>query len=205
MAFEGNEAKRKLPDWFPKDYAPDVLATKSPDLPAARQFVARAKRLTAEQVEAMAPAHVLLLYIMGMYNEHRDNTFRCFYLPPPQALALFDKAEKQLIAAPSTEGQVAARLFLPALGKVISAQTRLERNLVTLRIVEALRIHAAAHNGQLPDKLNEVTEVPIPNDPGTGKPFEYSREGDVATLISRVPGDLIPNSGVRYRVTIRKK
>jgi hypothetical protein len=104
----------------------------------------------------------------------------------------------------TSEGQAAARLFLPALGKVMSAQTRLERNLAALRVVEALRLHAAAHEGKLPDKLSEVTEVPLPDDPGTGKPFGYSRDGDTATLTSEVPNEPVPNNGVRYRLTLRK-
>ncbi len=41
--------KRKLPDWFPKDYAPEDPAAKSPDLPAARKFVARTKGLLGGQ------------------------------------------------------------------------------------------------------------------------------------------------------------
>jgi hypothetical protein len=68
-----------------------------------------------------------------------------------------------------------------------------------------LRIYAAAHEGRLPDKLDDVKEVPIPNDPGTGKPFEYSREGETATVISKIPNDPVPNNDIRYRVTIRKK
>ena len=78
------------------------------------------------------------------------------------------------------------------------------RNLFALRVIEALRIYAASHDGRLPDKLDDVKEVPIPNDPGTGKPFEYSRDGDTATLISQIPNDPYPNNGIRYRVTIRK-
>jgi hypothetical protein len=114
-------------------------------------------------------------------------------------------SDKQLFAAPVSEGQVAARLFLPALNRVVLAQSRLDRNLAALRIVEALRIYAASHDGGLPEKLSEVTEVPIPEDPGTGKPFDYSRDGDAATLSARTIADSLPNNGVRYRVTMRKK
>ena len=67
-------------------------------------------------------------------------------------------------------------------------------------------MYAAAHDGKLPDKLDDVTEVPIPNDPGTDRPFEYSRgDGDTAKLVSLVPGDPLHNNGLRYRVTIRNK
>jgi hypothetical protein len=197
--------KRKLPDWFPKDYAPEDPAAKSPDLPAARKFVARTKGLAAEKVEAMPPAQVLLLYMVGTYHEDRDDWFRGFYLPYAQARPLLDAAVKRLREAPISEGHVASRVFLPGLNRVTSAQARIERAFSALRVIEALRMYAAAHDGNLPDKLGDVTEVPIPNDPGTGRPFEYSREGNTGTLVSQVPGDPLPNNGLRFRVTIRKK
>jgi hypothetical protein len=100
---------------------------------------------------------------------------------------------------------VVARSLISDLNKVMSRQTALERALAAQRVIEALRIYAAVHDGKLPDKLEHVTEVPIPNDPATDKPFEYSRDGDTATLVSLVPGDPVPNNGLRYRVTIRNR
>ena len=72
-----------------------------------------------------------------------------------------------------------------------------------LRVIEALRLHAAANNGQLPDKLEAVTIVPVPNDPGSDKPFEYHKDGDKATLTSVVPGAR-DTKGLRYQITMRK-
>jgi hypothetical protein len=189
---------------FPKDCAPEDPAAKSPDLPAARKFVARTRGLSADRVEAMPPAQVLLLFLVGTYQEDRDDWYRASYLPYRQALPLFDAARKRLGAAPISEAHVPSRLLLPALNRVMSAQARIERILAALRVIEALRMHAAAHDGKLPDKLADVTEVPLPNDPGTGLPFKYSREGATATLVSQVAGDPIPNNGLRYRVTIRR-
>jgi hypothetical protein len=195
----------KIPDWFPKDVTAGEPAAKSPDLPAARKFVARSKGLSAEQVEAMPPAQVLLLYVMGTFHEDRDDFYRAAYLPYPQCFPLLEAAHNRLRDAPSSEAHVLSRIFLPALNKVISRQALVERTFAALRIIEALRMYAAAHDGKLPEKLNDVTEVPLPDDPGTGRPFEYSREGETVTLVSQVPGDPLPSNGLRYRVTIRKK
>ena len=49
-----------------------------------------------------------------------------------------------------------------------------------------------------------VTIVPVPNDPTTGKPFEYRRDGTTATLTSRIAGEPLEVTGLRYRVTLRK-
>jgi hypothetical protein len=200
----GEGGKRKLPDWLPKDCAPEDPAAKSPDLPAARQFVARTKGLSADKVGAMPPAQVLLLYIAGVYREDRDDWYCSAYLPYPQAHPMMGAAIKRLREAPVSEAHVPARTLLPGLDRALGAQVRVERNFAALRIIEALRIFAAAHDGKLPNKLSEVTEVPLPDDPATGRPFEYAREGDTATLAS--PGDSLPvPGGIRYRVTIRKK
>ncbi len=200
-----DDDKLKHPDWYPKDTAPDDPAAKSPDLPAARKFVARAKNLTAEKVEALAPAQVLLLYIKGTYQEDRDDSYRAVYLPYLQARPLFAAADKRLRELPTSEGHLPGRLFLPALGKVQARQNLLERNLAALRVVEAVRMYAAAHEGRLPEKLDDVTEVPLPDDPGTGKPFEYTRDGEAALVVSKVPDEVLSNSGIRFRVIVRKK
>jgi len=193
-----------LPDWYPKDSGPDDPAAKSPGLAAAREFVARTKSLPADKVEAMPPAQALLLYIAGTCRLDRDDWYRAAYLPYPQARPLFEAAHQRLRDAPATEGHVASRVLFPDLNKVMSRQTALERSLAALRVIEALRMHAAAHDGKLPDKLDDVTVVPLPDDPGTGRPFEYSLQGDTATLVSQVPGDPVPHNGLRYRVTVRK-
>jgi hypothetical protein len=51
-----------------------------------------------------------------------------------------------------------------------------------LRIFEAMRLYAATHDGQWPDRLADITEVPIPTNPIDGKPFVYKREGNKAIL-----------------------
>jgi hypothetical protein len=193
----------KLPDWYPKDSAPEDSATKSHDLPAARAFVARTKGLTADKVEAMPASQVLLLYMADTYRKDRDAWYRVAYLPYPQARPFLEAAQKQFLALRSSEAHLLSQLF-PAFERILYRQIAVERNLAALRVIEALRIYAAAHDGKLPDKLADVTEVPVPDDPGTGQHFKYQREGDTATLISQVPGDPIPNQGLRYRVTIRK-
>ena len=190
------------PDWFPKGAAPGEPSAKAPDLAAARKFVAKTQDLPLDKVAAMPTAQVLLLYIAGTYRQDRDDWHKAAYLPYSQAHSRFKDAAARLREAPITEGHILARLLLPALDRVVAKQNLLDRNIAALRVVEALRIHAAAHDGKLPDKLNEITAVPVPVDPGTGQPFAYAREGNVCTLISQSP-DALPNNSLRYRVTVR--
>jgi hypothetical protein len=181
------------------------LASKSPDLLAARKYLTGRMKLAPDNVEAMPPAQVLLLYLVDSYNEFRDDFYKGTYLPYPEARRFYTEAETRRKAAPDTEGKRFADALLPAFGTVQRAQTRLDRKIAALRVIEALRMHAAAHDGALPDKLSEVTIVPIPDDPGTGKPFEYQRDGDGATLISRIPNEKPSATGLRYRLVMKKK
>ena len=179
-------------------------AAKSPDLPAARKYLAGVVGLTAANVEAMAPAQVLLLWVSHYYHEFRDETFKPGYLPFPQAQPLNVAASEQLKTVPDTEAGRLVRWFLPAISRVQLAQVRIERKLAALRTIEALRMHAAAHGGELPEKIDQVKIVPAPNDPGTGKPFEYRRDGQTTTITSLIPGEPLESTGMRYRVTVRK-
>ena len=66
-----------------------------------------------------------------------------------------------------------------------------------LRIVEAIRMH-----GRLPKNLAEITEVPIPSDPGTGEPFSYRLKGDTAILEAVVPRNKVEWFGRRYESSL---
>jgi hypothetical protein len=111
------------------------------------------------------------------YDERRDQFLRCFGLPYWQAIPLLREEHQYL-----TQNTSLASLCLPAMGQVYFSQARCDRNLAALRIVEAIRMHAAANGAKLPATLDEITEVPLPIDPMTGKAFEYKREGETAIL-----------------------
>jgi hypothetical protein len=136
---------------------------------------------------------------------YRDDFFKTMYLPFPEARLAFADAERRLKAAPESEGMRLASMLLPAIGKVLLSQNRLERRVAALRVIEALRLYAAAHDGKLPDKLSQVTLVPVPDDPGTREPFVYQRDGDTATLTSLIPGTKTEETGLRFKLTMQKK
>lgn len=179
-------------------------ASKSPDLPEARKYLTEVVGMKAARVDAMSPAELLLRAMFHSHREMRDEVFKTSYLPFAQGRHLLAEADKRLKALPETEVTLLSRLFLPAIQKVRSAEVRIDRRLALLRAIEALRMHAAANDGKLPDKLADVTVAPVPIDRGTGQPFEYRRNGQTATLISRIPGERLDLTGMRYRVTLRK-
>jgi hypothetical protein len=182
---------------------PEDPASKSPDLAAARSYVADRRGLSAATAAAMPPAQVLMLHIVGTNQDLRDEVFKVTYLPYPDARPMIEVVAARLRSTADSEAKRVARMFLPAIEKVPAVPVRLDRKIAALRAIEALRLHAAANGGQLPERLDQVTVVPIPDDPGTGKPFEYRKDGAKATLVSRIPGEPLEKEGLRYTVTVR--
>lgn len=179
-------------------------ASKSPDLEIARKYLAEVMGVKQDVVAAMPPAEVLMRYLVAVYHDMRDDIFKATYLPFPKRKLVIEEAIKRMNAAPDTEACRLARAFLPAIQKVQQADVRIQRRLAILQAIEALRMHTAANNGDLPAKLADLTVVPVLDDPGTGRPFEYQRDGKTAILVSRMPGEVPGYTGLRYRLTVRK-
>ncbi len=141
---------------------------------------------------------VILLDEKREYEYRRDENSKGILLPYWQGEAFLLKS--RLRHNPDT-------LFRPLVtycGKIRNSQARLDQRLALLRTVEALRLHAAAHDGKLPEKLADIS-VPLPVDPITGKSFFYNKEGDKAILHGTPPRDeeKNPSFNLRYEVTIK--
>jgi hypothetical protein len=179
----------------------DFARFRSESLPSAREHLKTARRLSDSQLRAMSEDQVVALYIGGRYRELRDDLFKGAYLRARDARPLFSAAEKRLIAAKS--GPIALFVLMqPAVQSVMWAELNLDRRIAALRVIEAIRMYAAAHDGSLPDALGQVTEIPVPEDPATGTPFEYRRDGAAALLSG--PRAEMPFPRPSYRITIRR-
>ena len=142
----------------------------------AKKYLAR-KGYSQERIEALPAAQAVLVYQKQEYQEMLDSLFKWFELPYSQAQPHLKKGEQRLNEHLSTKG-IKVNLFctlLPALSRIAFLQARLDRNIALLRTVEAIRMFTADHSGQLPGSLTEITAVPIPADPVTGKDFIYRR------------------------------
>ncbi len=89
---------------------------------------------------------------------------------------------------------------------MFAARTRIDRQIAALRCVEAIRLYAAAHDGNLPPSLDEIKEVPVPFDPVNGKPFTYRLAGDRAFFSCEpLPGQPATNANTpTYEITIQR-
>lgn len=170
----------------------------------AKEFLAR-KGYSQEQIDVLPAAQAVLIYQKQEYLEMLDNMFKWFEIPYYQAQPHLKKGEQQLNDHLSTKG-IKVNLFctlLPALSRIDFLQARLDRNIALLRTIEAIRMFAADHSGQLPGSLTEITSVPIPADPVTGKDFIYRR---IDTRNARLEAPVAPAESKRrpvYELTIK--
>src|SRR5262249_35100520 len=96
--------------------------------------------------------------------------------------ALEKKIRASRIRGPDAPAIPLAPMLLPAMQSVLLSQQRLERQFAVLRLIEAIRLYAANHEGKLPPSLTDIKDVPVPVCPVTGKSFEYRLEDDHAFL-----------------------
>lgn len=93
-----------------------------------------------------------------------------------QAIPLMDAAFQEHHA----NDNAILTLLMPTLNKTWLASVRLERQIAGLRGAEALRLYPAKHEGKPPEKWSDITVVPLPIDPVTGKGFDgfYQKTND---------------------------
>ena len=101
------------------------------------------------------------------------------------------------------QGQTAEQKEAP-FDRVRSMSKRLDNSLNGLQCVEAIRHFAATHAGQLPQVLDDIKDVAIPNDVMSGKTFEYSRIATGAVIKSVMPEGGRPKDMIHYEIMLKK-
>ena len=79
-----------------------------------------------------------------------------------------------------------------------------DRKVTALQIIESLRLYSGKHEGRFPEKLSDITNIEIPNDPVTKKPFEYKSTGTEATLEIKGTEGSDGRDSVRYELKLNK-
>jgi hypothetical protein len=186
-----------------------LIAVTAKAYPQAKRFLL-SQGLATETVEAMPRIQAVYLFSLAEYDRLFDEMLKWQGLPYWQAHPGLEKAEQSLRQERVKEGELErlplAGYFLPALQRVFMATAKVDRRIAALRCIETIRLYAAAHDGKLPGALSEITEVPIPIDPVTGKAFDYQFEEGKAVLSAPPPAGEKPHSGnyLKYELTLAK-
>lgn len=161
----------------------------------ARAYPAARSRLIADgraeaDVDAMPTLQVVMIDGYRQVRQARDDSTRWFGVPYWQSHGATETALSKLFEEKTSNPviQLYAQLA-PAVEQIRLAHVRGERQFAAFQAIEAIRLHAAAHGGELPTNLDAITEAPVPLDPATGKPFGYALQGSSAALSApMIPG-----------------
>jgi hypothetical protein len=174
---------------------------------ARKELQARGR--SASEVEMLPAAQAVLLRALAVARELQDDHIKLFSLPYPDAAAGLDKLRERIRQIKTEANDPLVLLFTlnqPAVDRVYASFARLDRRVAFLQTLEAIRLHAAAKNGEPPPTLQSIVTVPVPADPVTGRPFLYSRNGTSFVLQGEPPpgeAATVTNS-LHYAITIRK-
>lgn len=197
MQFEGEGKKAPL-----NQIKEQIAANVKRDYPAMKKRLLT-EGFAADLVEKMSPLQVVLIASLQDYIRLRDDLLKWTYVPYWQSAGPIVQVLKQL-PPQHEEGLPLARILLPAMEKVTAAEGRLERRFAALRCLEALRLQAVANGGKWPTRLEEVTIVPVPVDPMTGKNFEFTVQGAKATLKGPMVSDpKNPANALVYEIELK--
>jgi hypothetical protein len=169
--------------------------------PEAKKYLV-ASGVAAERVAALPVAYVVGTYHYRRYQEWSDELWKGFVLPYWQGAGVMTRAAREMDRSEAADGQNPFTALLPSLNLNRLRLAQVDRSIAALRVVEAVRAHAAENDGRLPDSLDDVKGVPLPLDPVSGKPFRFERTPDGALLQApRVPAEQTSPSP-RFEISI---
>jgi len=175
---------------------------------AKEQLIAQG--MDPARVEKMAVGQVIAIYSERNYRRFADEWEKLWQVPYARSIEMARRLDQKIYAArplgESVDREILpfAMLLLPALQASQAAQVRLDREVASLRVIEALRMYAADHDGRLPARLEDIDQVPVPNNPATEKPFVYRLDGATAVL-ELPPADGLASGNYRYEIQIAVK
>ena len=137
-----------------------------------------------KEVADMPTGKVLALREHYLYEQYTQQFAANLLLPFPESQKRYEQLRESLDAI---HRKSIVRMLLPSVQQVYVAQQRREAFKNVYMLIEAIRMHIAESDGKLPRSLDEVTVVPIPEFPFTGKPFDYRLEGDTAIIDVPIP------------------
>ena len=156
-----------------------------------------ANGVSEARLETLPPLQIVLLDASRELRRIGDDVGKAHLLPVSLAKPLVER-ESEVFQRWQTKNRISsvpamiAGILFPPGGQVLEAETRVFMAYNRLMTVEALRMHAAEHAGELPATLAQLNPVPAMLDPFTNQPFEYRIEthNDVRTIVLSAAGPL---------------
>ena len=146
-----------------------------------------------ERIERMPVGQVVAIFARDCQRYAADQLVKWIFMPSSARTKAIEATQATLIREGylgTSDDAVADRDPLQINTRVgynltgISESSDRPRRVVTaLATIEAIRMHAAHNNGHLPASLADISIVPVPSDPLTGKPLHYRVIDNRAELV----------------------
>ncbi len=151
--------------------------------------------ISQERVAAMSDDEVTVRWYMHKRLARDQLASVVMTLPPAEAWPQLKRLQQENALLEARTGAKQSDYLYP-LSMYLSAWS-LNRNVAVLRAIEAVRHHLALH-GELPSSLEAITDVPVPLDPLTNKPFEWRLDRKTATIKApELPAEVVePDSAL---------
>jgi hypothetical protein len=171
-----------------KGFVPSADKLIQDALAPARRYL-ESSGLPKDQVEKMSPEQAVGTYFVHQYRQLEDELWKGWELPVYQTAKGTAHADEELAAALKQQPLNPLLKLLPRARRARYVFARTERHIAMLRTIEAIRDFAAHHEGRPPKALSEITDLPMPMDPISGKAFEYSSDGQTTSLAAPAAAD----------------
>ena len=157
--------------------------------------------MDAQAVNQMPVAQVILIDAARDCRGFSQDIEKSYYLPFEKAGEFVRTVETQLReSAPTRLGALIVDQLASATAQVRQAEVRAQAQIDILMAIESIRNHIAVH-GDLPKSLDEL-ELPVRDNPFTGKPFNYMFKGETAVL--SLPRERGMPWSIQYEISINK-
>jgi hypothetical protein len=152
---------------------------------AARQELPELLSVSPASVAAMSDDEAAVRWFVTKQMALDQRLAAAFALPPREAASRLQELDVERKAMRDQLG--VSRNDVSYQHGAYLAVWSLKRRVAALRIVEAARDYAAAHENKLPESLAAITSVPVPADPITEQPFVWKMAEGVGTLTAPPP------------------
>ena len=167
----------------------------------------------AERIEQMPIGQVIAIYARDCYVHVSHETFKWMQIPFPQGYGRQRQVTQELMeqgyfgqprgSFPSRDPLLINTNLNAATSQLMQASNRQRIMIAGLAAVEAIRMHAAMNSGDLPASLAQISVVPVPFNPATGRPPLYRVVDGRAELLLPPTDAGQEFSGRRFLVRIR--
>jgi hypothetical protein len=158
--------------------------------PQARAELPQLLKITKEQAEAMSDDEAALRWYMHLRFARDQRIAAVLVLPPREAWPQLKTLQDEMRSLQEKTGAKGYEFFNP--DSIYITAWSLKRKIAALRIIEAVRHHLLVSDGRLPESLSQIQALPIPFDPMTDQPFQWTVKGEAATLKAPpLPGDVV--------------